>query len=776
MDGLRSLLACAVLALLSSSSFAATGLQVYYYRNSSVNPQQMWRVEGIATLFKTATYVAYLLCNTTSNNGSGIVWMRGQVTVNSSLTEKLATNGVLLLINGFTTNDLGVYTCFDSLSNSYLTINVTTANPAIQAVSDVVTIEAGSSGQLKVYISGVPNPTSTDITWFKVGPGGIKTELKEPTVNFSSDHHTLLLNNIEPEDGGIYQCIVSQSFLLYRSANVYINVTVLLFPAIITQQPSNLSLVQSANATLSCSATGSPAPNLTWRRTGGSGLPYSATIVTYGNSTTTTSTLSIVNTQPQDGSQYQCQAIVPGTTPVWSQPAFIQVLQQATPQWGGAVLIIIGAVLLVYVCVYFRYCKPHKGVATWPKNGTRTKSSINVLFDRTGNGDQSHILFKQTPSTADGEVLYDRYLTDVPTPSHPNAVLKDPIYSPLSASEVPKTCHEYTGIVGSSVPADYNRFQRDSLKGNLSSNTTGKNAAHLQILGEITSGEVQQYALSEHNNRNTSDGNGGDDGSAGDGSVTTGNSNSKSAVFQSPPPVQLLSQTAGKIPIRRHGLNTPAVVPEGPASLYSSAISALSSVPASSLSITSPSNVFVGPTAVEKAPVTPRVGEKSGSSVLSSVPEHAVSVHRPYENVVIPASTVTRYQVPTPTPNGTEAPQVPSPTPNGTKVTVIAVGPPPGYEDVTTEQPWYELAEETDSDVTVPVAASTVQRVQTLPHHTSRSGQHHGAHAHNSAAQNVGPHRPIAYRGSLSRAPPPRTEAKREVYFSASSLSCETTV
>ena len=409
-----------------------------------------------------------------------------------------------------------------------------------------------------------------------------------------------------------------------------------------------------------------------------------------------------------------------------------------------------------------------------PENGTRTKSSTNVLLDRTGNGDQSHTPFKQTPSTAGGEVLYDRYLTDVPTPSHSNAVLNDPICSPLSASEVSKTCHEYTGLVGSSVPADYNRLQRDSLKRNPSSSTTGENAAHpqaTQIPGEITSDEVQQYALSEHNNRNTSDGNGGGDGGAGDGSVTTGNSNSQSAVFQPPPPVQLLSQTAGKIPIRRHGLNTLAVVPEGPASLYSSAISALSSVPASSLSITSPSNVFVGPTVVERAPVTPRVGKKSGSSVLSSVPKHVVSVHRPYENVVIPASAVTRYQVPTPTPNGTEARQVPSPTPNGT-----AVGPPPGYEDVTTEQPWYELAEETDSDVNVPVAASTVQRVQTLPHHTSRSGQHHGAHAHNSAAQNVGPHRPIAYRGSLSRAPPPRTEAKREVYFSASSLSCGTTV
>ena len=103
------------------------------------------------------------------------------------------------------------------------------ANPAIQAVSDVVTIEAGSSGQLKVYVSAIPDPTSADITWLKVGPGENTTELKEPTVNFSSDHRILLLNNIEPEDGGMYQCIVSRSFLQYRSANVYINVIVL-FP------------------------------------------------------------------------------------------------------------------------------------------------------------------------------------------------------------------------------------------------------------------------------------------------------------------------------------------------------------------------------------------------------------------------------------------------------------------------------------------------------------------------------------------------------------------
>ena len=121
-----------------------------------------------------------------------------------------------------------VIQCYISLTvtTKILLSTFCTANPAIQAVSDVVTIEAGSSGQLKVYISGVPNPTSTDIAWYKVGPGGIKTEIKEPTVNFSSDHRTLLLTNVQESNGGTYMCIVTQSFSPYPSANVIIQLAI----------------------------------------------------------------------------------------------------------------------------------------------------------------------------------------------------------------------------------------------------------------------------------------------------------------------------------------------------------------------------------------------------------------------------------------------------------------------------------------------------------------------------------------------------------------------
>ena len=60
-----------------------------------------------------------------------------------------------------------------------------------------------------MYVSGIPDPSSTAITWFKLDPGGTMTELKEPTVNFSSDHRTLLLTNVQDSNGGTYMCTVN---------------------------------------------------------------------------------------------------------------------------------------------------------------------------------------------------------------------------------------------------------------------------------------------------------------------------------------------------------------------------------------------------------------------------------------------------------------------------------------------------------------------------------------------------------------------------------------
>ena len=117
----------------------------------------------------------------------------------------------------------------------------TTANPAIQAVSDVVNIEAGSSGQLKVYVSGIPNPSYDSIAWFKLVPGEDHVEVNEPTVNFFSDRRTLLLTNVTTNE--MYQCLVSLPYGLSRTAriNIQVNAVLLGRASIITHSPSHVT-------------------------------------------------------------------------------------------------------------------------------------------------------------------------------------------------------------------------------------------------------------------------------------------------------------------------------------------------------------------------------------------------------------------------------------------------------------------------------------------------------------------------------------------------------
>eukprot|EP00731_Ephydatia_muelleri_P018125 Em0011g165a len=203
-------------------TLVTAGLQVYFYRYP---PGQYWQVEGLATWINTNSFSQNLDCSTTSNSGDGVGWTRQAGLLPNWV--QAVTNGKRLSLDfGFTNADLGIYTCYDIATNESLNVNITNANPAIQAVSDVVIIEAGSSGQLKVYVSGFPDPTSADIAWFKVGPGENTTELKEPTVNFSSDHRTLLLTNVQDSDGGTYKCIVTQSFPLNLSSSAIMQLAI----------------------------------------------------------------------------------------------------------------------------------------------------------------------------------------------------------------------------------------------------------------------------------------------------------------------------------------------------------------------------------------------------------------------------------------------------------------------------------------------------------------------------------------------------------------------
>ena len=63
-------------------------------------------------------------CNTTSNNGTGVGWRRTQATLNPNWIQTVA-NGRRLVLDSFTNSNLGIYTCYDNVTNETVTINIT---------------------------------------------------------------------------------------------------------------------------------------------------------------------------------------------------------------------------------------------------------------------------------------------------------------------------------------------------------------------------------------------------------------------------------------------------------------------------------------------------------------------------------------------------------------------------------------------------------------------------------------------------------------------------
>ena len=85
-------------------------------------------------------------------------------------------------------------------------------------------------------------------------------------------------------------------------------------PPDIYEQSQNQTVVQPSNASFSCSANGLPRPSITWLRVvSGSLLPITQsskyTIVsTPIGEQNQTSTLMILNTSPEDATEYACHA------------------------------------------------------------------------------------------------------------------------------------------------------------------------------------------------------------------------------------------------------------------------------------------------------------------------------------------------------------------------------------------------------------------------------------------------------------------------------------
>ena len=91
----------------------------------------VWQVEGVATVeigSGGASPSFFFDCNTTANDGSGIVWTREVVPIDFMQTE--VNNGRRLEFGMPDPEDLGVYICTDQTTNEQVSLNITSSKCA----------------------------------------------------------------------------------------------------------------------------------------------------------------------------------------------------------------------------------------------------------------------------------------------------------------------------------------------------------------------------------------------------------------------------------------------------------------------------------------------------------------------------------------------------------------------------------------------------------------------------------------------------------------------
>ncbi|KAG1670909.1 Leucine-rich repeats and immunoglobulin-like domains protein 3 [Nymphon striatum] len=145
-----------------------------------------------------------------------------------------------------------------------------------------------------------------------------------------TEYTTILkLSTIQYKDEGIYQCIFSNHFGSTYSKKATINVHV--FPKF-TKAPNDMTIKAGTTLTLVCAATGSPAPQIAWKKDGGNDFP--AARERRMHVLPQDDRFFIVNVQSIDAGEYSCTAsnivgsiVTNSTITVLEIPSFVKPME-----------------------------------------------------------------------------------------------------------------------------------------------------------------------------------------------------------------------------------------------------------------------------------------------------------------------------------------------------------------------------------------------------------------------------------------------------------------
>ncbi|XP_022661612.1 Down syndrome cell adhesion molecule-like protein Dscam2 isoform X3 [Varroa destructor] len=236
------------------------------------------------------------------------VWYKA---VGESLTtlpsHRYLLKGGSLLLQKVRSGDSGRYVCIVSNQvgeeRTFTSLHVA-AELRVSLVPHLLTVHIGKSAVLNCSV----NENHVDnIQWLKDG----QPILGDERFEFLSNGRILHINSIQRYDGGMFQCLVADS--QGASAQGTAQLTLGDSAPVIVESFKSLTLTPNEAAALKCSATGSPAPEISWflddaqvvpDRGGyfvnGFGVP--------GDSRQVISWMNISRAKVDDGGEWRCEA------------------------------------------------------------------------------------------------------------------------------------------------------------------------------------------------------------------------------------------------------------------------------------------------------------------------------------------------------------------------------------------------------------------------------------------------------------------------------------
>ncbi|XP_055929380.1 leucine-rich repeats and immunoglobulin-like domains protein 3 [Argiope bruennichi] len=174
--------------------------------------------------------------------------------------------------------------------------------------------------------------------------GKLLQSVRHPTRNFSirQGNYTLstsILNirNIQDEDEGRYQCVISNAFGSVYSGKA--RITVHVFP-VFTKIPADIAIKTGSTARLECGARGQPRPDISWQKDGGI-EDFPAARERRMHVMPTDDVFFIVSVKPSDTGVYSCTAqnvagtiVANATLTVLETPSFVKKMEDKETRAG----------------------------------------------------------------------------------------------------------------------------------------------------------------------------------------------------------------------------------------------------------------------------------------------------------------------------------------------------------------------------------------------------------------------------------------------------------